>query len=347
MPRRRVIRKSPSRPTRAAIEAAFCLVLLLAVLVGGGSAISGLPQLASLLVPPGLMEAKAREPAVTNASFAVDIPASGRPYATQVLEAGQGFPDWLEERVAFFRDARRAQPAASKQVPAIAIVIDDLGADAVETKRAIALPRAVSLSFLPYPDSAPGLAREARRAGHQILVHMPMEPDGNVNPGPNALLTSLTPAQNLARLEWALSRIPGYSGINNHEGSRFTANAAALAPIVKALAQRHVFFLDSRTTAATQVVTLSRAMGVPSAGRDVFLDDVQSADAIDAELARTEALARANGVAIAIGHPHPATMEVLARWCASASVRGYSLVTAGVAIDMHSRRDAQRALAGN
>ena len=341
MPRRRVIRKSP---TRSAAEAVFCLVLLLAVLVGGGRAISGLPALATLLVPPGSMEAKARaEPAVSGASFAIEIAPSGRPYAPQVLEAGLGYPDWLEERIADFREAGRA--AAVTRLPAIAIVIDDLGADVADTKRAIALPREVSLSFLPYPDPAPALAREALHAGHQVLVHMPMEPDGKVNPGPNALLTALPPAQNLQRLDWALSRIPGFSGINNHEGSRFTADAAALAPVIRALAQRQVFFLDSRTTPSTQVVTLARAMGVPSAGRDVFLDDVQRADAIAAELARTEALARSNGVAIAIGHPHPATMDALAQWTAHAQARGFVLVDAGKAIALHSRSDAPRSFA--
>jgi polysaccharide deacetylase 2 family uncharacterized protein YibQ len=199
----------------------------------------------------------------------------------------------------------------------------------------------VSLSFLPYPDTAPEYAREGFRAGHQILVHVPMEPDGKADPGPNALLTSLDAATNISRLEWALSRIPDFSGVNNHEGSRFTADRDALVPVIEHLAERHVFFLDSRTAPGTQVVTLARAFGVRSAGRDVFLDDTVSADAIATQLARTETIARERGVVIAIGHPHPATMDALAKWTESAASRGYELVTASEAIKMKTERDVR------
>jgi polysaccharide deacetylase 2 family uncharacterized protein YibQ len=226
-------------------------------------------------------------------------------------------------------------------VPAIAIVIDDLGADAIGTRRAIALPKEVSLSFLPYPEAAPQFARDALRAGHQVLVHVPMEPDGRTDPGPNALLTSLDTATNITRLDWALSRIPGFLGINNHEGSRFTADRAALVPVIEHLAERHVFFLDSRTSADTQVVTMARAFGVASAGRDVFLDDTVSAQAIAAQLARAETIAREQGVAVAIGHPHLETMDALAKWATQAASRGYELVTASEAIRLKTERDVR------
>lgn len=342
----RLIRKSNRRRSadRALLgaEAVFWFVLVLAIGFGGMQAASGLPALMNLLLPPGLMAAEAGPPDNARVVFPVAVRADSGLYAPRVLAAGQGFPQWLQARIAFAKTGTvPATGAPARAVPAIAIVIDDLGADGIDTRRAIALPKEVSLSFLPYPDAAPEFAREGFRAGHQILVHVPMEPDGKTDPGPNALLTSLDSATNISRLEWALSRIPGFSGVNNHEGSRFTADRDALVPVIERLAERHVFFLDSRTAPGTQVVTLARAFGVRSAGRDVFLDDTVSADAIATQLARTETIAREQGVVIAIGHPHPATMDALARWTAQAASRGYELITASDAIRLKTERDVR------
>ena len=288
------------------------------------------------------MEAEAGpDPGSQHVAFPIAVPESGRPYAPQVLAAGSGFPQWLQARIAVARmDGGAETPTVPRAVPAIAIVIDDLGADAVDTQRAIALPKEVTLSFLPYPEMSPALARAGFSAGHQIIVHVPMEPSGKTDPGPMALRTGLSAAENLTRLDWGLARIAGYSGINNHEGSGFTADREALLPVVEHLADKHVFFLDSRTSADTRVVPLARALGVPSAGRDVFLDDVQTADAINAELIEAEAVAKQQGVAIAIGHPHPVTMDVLAKWTARAASDGFELVTAGDAIRLKTEHEA-------
>jgi uncharacterized protein len=314
--------------------AVFWLLLLLAVGVGGMRALSGMPLLVSLLVPPDLIAARADSgpPAVHQALYE-RFPDS--PYAPQWLTPveRQGRPDWLVARIRAGQGGE-ALAAETKSAPVIAIVIDDLGDDVAATRRAIALPKAVSLSFLPYPETTPELARIAAREGHQILVHVPMEPDGTADPGPNALLTTLPKAELLRRLDWGLARVPAFAGINNHEGSRFTADRAALVPVMETLADRHVFFLDSRTTPSSEVVTTARAFGVPSAGRDVFLDDVQTPQAIAAALALTEVLAKRDGVAIAIGHPHSATMDALAAWSAH---RG-DLVPVSLAIRVKTER---------
>jgi hypothetical protein len=341
----RLIRKANRRRKTDTVllgaEAVFWCMLVLAIGLGGLRAVSGMPALMSLLLPPGLMAAEAGPPDNAGVMFPVAVRADSGLYAPHVLAAGKGFPQWLQARIAFVQTGNVPGVSAARAVPAIAIVIDDLGADGVDTRRAIALPKEVSLSFLPYPDAAPEFAREGFRAGHQILVHVPMEPDGRTDPGPNALLTSLDSATNISRLDWALSRIPGFSGVNNHEGSRFTADRDALVPVIEHLAERHVFFLDSRTAPGTQVVALARAFGVRSAGRDVFLDDTVSPDAIATQLARAETIAREQGVVIAIGHPHPATMDALARWTAQAASRGYELVTASDAIRLKTERDVR------
>jgi uncharacterized protein len=342
MPRRPLILPIRSRDaTLQGAGVAFWLVLLLAVAMGGARAISGAPTLIDALIPPGLMAAQAKSdasPGTLVLSLQERFPASD--YASQVLTplAAHGYPDWLSARVEHAHMEGQGMAAPAQTLPAIAIVIDDLGDDVPATRRAIALPGAVSLAFLPYPDATPNLAREALRAGHQILVHMPMEPDGTNDPGPNALRADLDAAEIDRRLQWSLARVPGFSGINNHEGSKFTADRAALIPVIEALADRHVFFLDSRTTPDSAVVSLSRVFGVASAGRDIFLDDVQTPGAIEASLAQAEVLAKRDGVAIAIGHPHGTTLDALSRWRHD----GFDLVPVSVAIRLKTQKEAMQ-----
>lgn len=320
---------------------AFWLVLALAIILGGGSALRGAPALARLLVPPGLIAAEAGDAAPSrDVSLPLRVTANASAYQPQVLTpvASHGFPAWLMDRIRGFRGGKSAPLPA--QLPAIAIVIDDVGADVTAAHRAMALPQAVSLSFLPYPDETPVLAHEAVRRGHQILLHMPMEPEGNDDPGPNALTTNLDAREITHRLDGALARVPGYSGINNHMGSLFTQDREALVPVMERLSDLHVFFLDSRTTPKSAVVPLARMFGVASAGRDVFLDDVETRPAIMAQLAETEARAREEGVAIAIGHPHDVTLAALADW--TRQLRGFRLVPASVAIRMKTEEEARK-----
>jgi hypothetical protein len=304
---------------RRIADAAFCIVLALAVGLTIERVASGLPELAALFVADDTMSAQAGVP-----SKAVDTPVSLRKGDDVTLQQVRD-------------DAALAGP------PRIAIVIDDLGADVAHTRQAIALPQAVGLAFLPYPESTPTLAREAGHAGHEVLVHVPMQAIGGQNPGPMALSPSLTPEENNRRLDWGLARVPGLMGINNHEGSLFTSNRAALIPVMEHLADRHVFFFDSRTTADSQVVSVARAFGVASAARDVFLDDVQTIDAIDAELRMLEARARDTGVAIAIGHPHEITLDAVAYWAAHHD--GFELIPLSEAIRLKTEREARQSLA--
>ncbi|MDE2498601.1 MAG: divergent polysaccharide deacetylase family protein [Alphaproteobacteria bacterium] len=312
------------------IEVAFWFILALAVGVGGESALSGLPNLGNLFLPKFAAEARDAPkpqfvrlalPDVTQGSFA---PAVLYPIVAHA------FPSWMHTPAPVEKTEAR--------LPAIAIVIDDMGNDAALDRRAIALPRAVSLSFLPYPYATPMLAREGKRDGHEIIVHMPMQADdGEEDPGPMALKLGLPPQEILRRVDWALSRVPGFVGINNHMGSRFTQDRAALVPVAEALADRHVFFFDSRTTGNSQIVPVARAFGVPSASRDVFLDDVQTPEAISAQLALLERDAREHGIATAIGHPHAVTLDVLTHWCAN--LKGYRLVPISVGIRMKTALD--------
>lgn len=339
--RRRPSIRAKKDPALLGAEAVFWMLLVLACAVGGSRVISGAPMLAQTLVPPGLMSAQASDdlPPGT-AALSLDTQFQASEFSPVVLTpvAAHGFPDWLLQRMASAHEPAVAIPVPSTP-PAIAIVIDDMGSVAANDRRAIALPREVTLSFLPYPESTPQLAREGLRAGHEIIVHVPMEPVGNADPGPNALLPDLSSAEITRRLDWALDRVPGYDGINNHEGSKFTASRDALIPVIEDLANRHLFFLDSHTAPTSLVVPLSRAFGVMSASRDVFLDDVVTPQAIAAQLAEAESQVKRDGVVIAIGHPHPATLDALKAW--TAKLQGFALVPVRDAIRMKTERDVK------
>jgi polysaccharide deacetylase 2 family uncharacterized protein YibQ len=169
-----------------------------------------------------------------------------------------------------------------------------------------------------------------------------MEAIGTHDPGPFALTTGLPPDEIVRRLDWALSRVPGYAGINNHEGSRFTADRGNLAPVMEHLAGRHVFFFDSRTTPDSQVVPVARAFGVASASRDVFLDDVGTIDAVDVQLHALEKRAREQGTAIAIGHPREITLDAVAYWASHHA--GFELIPLSEAIRRKTEREARISL---
>ena len=211
--------------------------------------------------------------------------------------------------------------------PRIAIVIDDLGPDHARTERAIALPGAVTLSFLPYSDDLPQLTELARRKGHELLVHVPMEPrNEHIDMGPNGLALDQPRYEVLRRLRWDLDRFDGYVGINNHMGSRFTADPQAMGWVVAELKSRGLMFLDSRTTPNSAGEAVAATEEIPYTARDVFLDDDNRAPAVVARLKEAEGVARRTGTAVAIGHPHEATLAALESWIAGLSREGIVLV---------------------
>lgn len=211
--------------------------------------------------------------------------------------------------------------------PMIAIVFDDLGIDQARSRRTIALPPPLTFAFLPYGYNLREMVGEARRRGHEILVHVPMAPlNLGVDPGPNALQRELGPAEILRRLDWDLSQFEGYIGINNHMGSRFTADRESMRLVLQEVKRRGLVFMDSVTTTDTAGYPLAAEMGVPFAVRDVFLDHVIAEEAIRRQLQRVEETARQQGHAIAIGHPHDETITVVSAWMRDVEARGFRLV---------------------
>ncbi|HAA92441.1 MAG TPA: divergent polysaccharide deacetylase family protein [Rhodospirillaceae bacterium] len=211
--------------------------------------------------------------------------------------------------------------------PAIAVVIDDLGIDQRRTRRTISLPGPLTLALMPYGYNLAKHAKQARAQGHELLVHLPMEPlDPGANPGKNALLTSLTKNELKRRLIWNLSQFRGFVGVNNHMGSKFTAWPEGMQIVMQTLRRRGLMFLDSKTTTKTQGFRLARLMQVPHTVRDVFLDNNITEEAIEQQFRQLESVARRNGSAIGIGHPYDETIAVLRRWIPAMRKKGFVLV---------------------
>jgi polysaccharide deacetylase 2 family uncharacterized protein YibQ len=248
-------------------------------------------------------------------------PASPKPREAPALS-----PRPLEEAsLPWRRYAVAADPPDGR--PMIAIVIDDAGVDRGHTQQAIRMHGPLTISFLPYALDLPEQSRAAHAAGHELLVHVPMEPFGAYNdPGPNVLMVGQSHAELLHRLVRDLDSFSGYVGINNHMGSRFTSQADGMATVAGELKHRGLLFLDSRTTAQSVAFQVAVEHGVPSVVRDVFLDNEDKTAEVERRLAEVEQIARRQGHAIAIGHPREVTLAVLAPWLAGVEQRGFRLV---------------------
>lgn len=212
--------------------------------------------------------------------------------------------------------------------PMIAIVLDDVGLSRAMARRAIALPAPLTLSFMTYAKDLRRYTAEARAAGHELMLHVPMEPtNAAYDAGPKVLRNDMSKDEIARRLEWGFNRFEGYVGINNHMGSKFTAASGGVSQVMRALRARDLLFLDSVTSGSSLAWRAAVSSGVPVARRDIFLDhDWRNADSIEDQLVALERIARRRGYAVGIGHPHRLTLDILAKWLPEARRRGIALV---------------------
>jgi polysaccharide deacetylase 2 family uncharacterized protein YibQ len=232
--------------------------------------------------------------------------------------------------------AARSRRAAGRAPgnPELAIILDDLGHDRAAADSLLALPFPLTISILPHLPLSSQVAEEAFRRGDEVMLHLPMEPEsedtGSEGAKPEAieLRVGMSVTQVESTLEGMLDTVPHAAGVNNHEGSRATADVALMQALMPALRARGLFFIDSRTTVATVAYDSAARAGVHAASRRVFLDDTPERAAILAQLELAARDALRDGSAIAIGHPHPATIAALAEGVPGLEARGIRLVFA-------------------
>jgi polysaccharide deacetylase 2 family uncharacterized protein YibQ len=205
------------------------------------------------------------------------------------------------------------------EVGKLAIVLDDAGYSLDLVRELERLPGAVAVAVLPNATQSREVVSELERQGREVLLHMPMEPLAGHGPGPGdgAVMVGESPAEVAARVESALAIVSAARGLNNHMGSRATADLPTMRSVMACLKGRGLFFLDSRTTPDSVAERAAREAGVPTMRREVFLDNVAEPDAVRRCLADAEALAVADGHAVAIGHVHAVTVSVLEKQLAA------------------------------
>ena len=219
------------------------------------------------------------------------------------------------------------QPApGSAGAPKIALVIDDLGRSVRDVEQLAALGIPITYSVLPFEVRTSQVVEALRSRGFEYLCHLPMEAKGDANPGPGALGPSMgREALRTATLR-ALDAVPGAVGANNHMGSAVMSDRKAATEVLELLAGRGLFFVDSRTSADTLGYSLARGLGIPSAERQVFLDASGDPAAIREQWSRLLEEAKTRGAALAIAHPHDATLAVLKQAVPEARQAGFEFV---------------------
>lgn len=215
----------------------------------------------------------------------------------------------------------------------LAIVIDDVGRELHLLDKLSALRFPLTFAVLPGSVYASGVQlrlRADRRRYREILLHMPMEPldDAQMldadNRGESFLRMQDDPATIAHKLELALAAVPAAVGVNNHMGSRLTADRKAMDAVMGVLHPRGLFFLDSRTTADTQAAAAAEAVAVPVMSRQIFLDNDVDVTAIAAQLRKAAELAKTQPV-VAIGHPSIELHEVLQEHLAQLHAEGIGI----------------------
>ena len=213
--------------------------------------------------------------------------------------------------------------------PRLAIILDDLGSDRASAESIFALHYPLTLSILPNHEHSTDIANEAQRRGYQVLLHLPMQSIANETPEAQELRAGMPATQVTVLVEQFLQNVPGAVGINNHQGSQATSDSELMDELMPVLRDRRLFYVDSRTTAATVAFDTAQSFGVRSAFRNVpFLDDVAEVSAVRKQLELALRGAREKGDAIAIGHPHLATLQALREILPRAQAQGIRLVFA-------------------
>ena len=206
-------------------------------------------------------------------------------------------------------------PKPSRIPPQIAIIIDDIGYDKKLALALFAVHPDITFSVLPFSPHGKRIATTLSAKGAELMLHLPMEPAQypKVNPGPGALLSSMTPDVLLGQLRKNLNAVPGVIGVNNHMGSKLTADEDKMHQIFTVLKQKNLFFIDSRTSAQSKGEAAARMFLLKFSHRDVFLDNFQNVPYITGQLKKLVKEAHKHGTAIGIGHPYQATLDALKR----------------------------------
>jgi polysaccharide deacetylase 2 family uncharacterized protein YibQ len=307
-PKRRSKRRRPPSRRITAVKILTGTGLLLGLVLGAGWLVHHFfpppqPTMPELVQtpPPAIQETKPN----TEASRPAATPKHPQP----IYEIYPKSPDALQPQ------AKTAPPPEMRPSgrPKVAIIIDDIGYDRGLARQYLALNVPLTFSVLPESPFRRSILKSIRSKGQEIMLHQPMEPEEypHVDPGPAALLNSMSADALIHQLTQNLDALPGVKGVNNHMGSRLTTESTRMYQVFSVLKKRGLYFIDSRSTAATVCRPSARMFQIPFGERDIFLDHYQEDGFIRGQFKQLIREAQKNGAAIAIAHPHQITVDVL------------------------------------
>ena len=220
------------------------------------------------------------------------------------------------------------------QLPKIAIIIDDMGYDIPLARSFLNMEIPVCLSVLPYAPYSRKIADATIKSGGELLLHMPMEPKNypEVNPGKGALMVNMDRETIQRMVKEQILKFPGLKGVNHHMGSLFTEDYNKMKHVLDEIKRHDLYYIDSRTTTMTVAYSVAKALGVPSAEKNVFIDNDLSEKALRYQMDRLLGVARYSGSAIGIGHPHPETVNIIKKYTEQLT-KNYKVVPASELVD--------------
>ena len=285
------------------LSKAFAGLAILAVFV------AGVGFLIYKLAPP---EKSSPSTTISKSKQAKKQPVNKKP-AFEIYPKEKTSPGKPLAKIDIPKSIPKPKPVPSGKLPRVALIIDDLGYDKKMAEKFFGLNINLTVSILPHSPFQSKIARKASSKGLEIMLHLPMEPVEypDVNPGPGTLLSSMSPDELISQLEENLNTMPSVKGINNHMGSKLTAESTQMYQIFSVLKHRGLFFIDSRTTSESIARPSARLFQVPFAQRDVFIDHYQKPDFIRKQIKELIRIAKLNGEAVGILHPHSTTYRIL------------------------------------
>ena len=323
--RRSALVSGESMPSRTAVLATACAALAAAI---GGALLGwsamrlegGAAALTRAAVRLSLVRQAGEEG--TSGQWLEPAPGAAMPRRRAGGQGSNAAERWRGQPG--LRDQGQGEPGAAR----LAIVIDDIGESLSAPRQLLRIPAPITFSILPDLPHTREAARVIAQGGREFIIHLPMEPvDFPVHdPGPRPLLLSLDREQIRQRMEAYFRELPGAIGASNHMGSAYTADAARMTLVERTLAERHLFFLNSKTSPSPVPAEIARAGRYAYLERDVFLDNDRDERLIARQLHLAIAHALRHGRAIAIGHPYPETMQVLRAGLTGDALQGVQVV---------------------
>lgn len=228
----------------------------------------------------------------------------------------------------------KPKPKAAVEGARIVLILDDVGFDHQPLAPAMEIDPNLNFAVLPNSRNAHDVATTLHARGFEVLCHLPMEPEGypKVSPGDGAVLTTMSDAEIARATRANIGAVPFARGVNNHMGSRATADRRVMTDVLQSLPEG-MYFIDSKTTGSSVAAALAHSMRVKTASRSVFLDDIQNDAEIRKQLAELEQAAAQRGVAVGIGHMYPSTIRVLTAEAPALRKRGIRFVRASAVVD--------------